>query len=168
MKNQKELVITLEKALKFSGFSSIVITKNESNMYLIECKKIYNYKIYAFLRSIGKSGWSNKPEIRRVQIAAFDVDRLIPSGDQHTCMIIGIQELLDKDIFVVWNVYNYGLHKTNRSCYVKVTNLFKGFLQGYFSTTDSNQKIWISDSYNIDKLLNEYLNFNKSSLGDMM
>lgn len=167
MKNQKELVLSLEKGLKSSGFTSISILKSESNMYLIELKKINDFKIYAFLRSIGKSGWSDKPEIRRVQIAAFDVERLIPSGDRHTCMIIGIQELLDRDIYVVWNVYNYGLHRTNRSCYVKASNLFKGFLQGYLTITDSNQKIWISDAYHLDTLLNEYLNFNKSSLGDI-
>ena len=163
MKNQKELILTLEKGLKLSGFSSINISKNESNMYVIECKKIINYRIYAFLRSVGKSGWSDRPEIRRVQIAAFDVDRLIPSGDRHTCMIIGIQELFDSDIFVIWNIYNYGLHKTNRSCYVKAANIFKGFLQGYLSVTDSSQKIWISDSYHLDILLTDYFKINNTS-----
>lgn len=167
MKNQQELFKSLEKAFLLSGFTSVRFTKKEMNMYLIELTKMRDYKIYAFLRSIGKSGWSDKPEIRRVQVAAFDVDKLIPSGDQHTCMIIGIQEILDRNIFVAWNVYNYGLHKTNRSCYVKAVNLFKGFLQGFVSLTDSNQKIWISDEYNLDVLLNDYLSYNKSSLGDI-
>ena len=135
-------------------------------MYEIKLKKIQEYKIYAFIRSIGSSGWKDKTNIRRVQISGFNVSHLPVSKKDITSMIIGVESLFDKDLFVIWNIYNYGSHEKNRSCYVNVSSLFQAFLKGYFTTTDANQRVWISDEYHLDTLLNEYLAYNYCSLGD--
>lgn len=159
------LIDRLTNILKESGFTDITCELVESKLYKLKVKKILNFEIYFYLRKVGKSGWADKKEIRRVQVAAFNVNSL-PSTNHHTTsMIIGLQTIFDEDICVVWNVYNYGNHSKNRSCYVKTANIYKAFTTGYITTTDSNQKIWLCNQYNFDRLLNDYIKTNYISDG---
>lgn len=159
------LIDRLTKILEESGFTDISSELVESRLYKIKMKKISTFEIYFYLRNIGKSGWSDKKEIRRVQVAGFNVNSLPPTNHQSASMIIGIQNIFDEDICVVWNIYNYGNHSKNRSCYVKTANIYKAFTTGYVTTTDSNQKIWLCDRNNFDRLLNDYIMTNYISDG---
>jgi len=161
MERRRELDGLLKEAFETSGFIGVRIVRAEQGMYKITMSKIVEYTIFAFIRTIGKSGWAEKPNIRRVQIAGFDLNRLTATTNTITCCIIGVERIYDRDIFVVWNVYNYGNHEKNRSCYVQTINISKAFQLGYFTTTDAKQKIWLSDTFNLDKLFQEYINFNK-------
>src|SRR5690554_6067570 len=156
----------LVKSLELSGYSEIQINKNKDNMYEITLRKISNYKIYLFLRNVSNAGWSDKPEKRRVQVTAFDVKKLPPTGKHVTAMILGVQEIFDRFIFVAWDIYKYGGHATNRSCYINTTNIYNAFLRGFITTMDQSQKVWLADSYNLDKLINNYIEYNYSSIGD--
>lgn len=160
------LIDIFKNSLETSGFFDITIVKNNLNMYEISLRKIKEYKLHIFLRKITYAGWSDKPEKRRVQVSSFDLSKLPASGGSVTCMIIGVQELFDRYIFVAWNIYEYGSHATNRSCYVHTTSIYNGFLKGYLSRVDQSQKIWVSDGYNLDKLILDYMDFNYSSLGE--
>lgn len=160
------LINDLIKGLQTSGYTDINVSKNEFNMFIIEMRKINEYKLYVFLRKVTKAGWKNLPEKRRVQVSSFNINELPPSGKKSTCMILGIQEIFDRNIFIAWNVYNYGYHATNRSCYVHTSNIYKVFTKGYLTTTDQSNKIWLSDEYNIDKLISSYIEYNYSSLGE--
>lgn len=166
MKKLDTLIKRITEGFVSSGFIVNEISVLPNNMVIFKINKINNYELYAFIRHVSKSGWSDKPQVRRVQIAKFNINELIASGSTKTCMILGVQELLDRDIFVAWDIYNYGNHKTNRSCYVSANNIFKAFINGYLTTTDSNQKVWISDPFHLDVLLNDYIKHNWSSLGE--
>lgn len=166
MLKQIDLINIFVEGLKRSGFTDIEVTKNILNMNVIKMRKINNIILHVFIRKVSKSGWSDKPQKRRVQVSAFDIDKLPATGKTTTCMIIGIQELFDRNIFVAWNIYNYGVHTTNRSCYVSTHNLYNGFVDGFLTTTDQSQKVWIADEYNLDKLISDYMVFNYSSIGE--
>ncbi len=164
MKKQNN-IDKIKEAILCSGFSIINFNRTNEGFYKIEIDKINHYTIYAFIRTVSGSGWSNKPDIRRVQIKGFDIDSVIASGHSNTSMIIGVDSLYSKDIFIFWNIYNFGNHKKNRSCYVHVNNIFQTFNKGYTITTDFKQKIWLSDKFNFNIILKDYMKFNESALG---
>jgi len=162
-----DTVSKIELGLVKSGFQIInSIFLNDFNVHKIIIKSNIEITVYAYLKKITSSGWSNKTNVRRVQISKLDMSKLVKSTLNETAIIIGYQDIFEKTIYVAWNVYKYIAHKTNRSCYVNASSLFKAFIDGYFTTTDLSQKVWVSDEKNLNKLLYDYMKYNATITED--
>lgn len=159
----KTLLERFSNILTNSGFQIIKTEKNR-NMYTFVIKKVGIFTIHFLLRTVSTSGWKDKPFIRRVQIASFDINELPKTTNNETCMIVGIENLFDKDLVVVWDIYRYGIHFTNRSCYVNVTSLANALENSYYYGINSNLPVWISTDTSFDILLSRYIEKNKVSI----
>lgn len=159
MKSSKiEIQEKLINALETAGYKNVSLEYNRQSK-LIELSFFGHdkVKIYCITKNIVNSGWADKPLIKRIQLSKFDSSLLPISTFKETAIIIGYIHILDKDMFIFWSFYRNISHNTNRSCYVTVKSLFKGYLDGFYRPFESGQNVWITDSLNIKKALYDYM-----------
>jgi len=144
--SQKEITAALNEMFTISGFEIIKITKRKSGVLLMNC--LYSQKVYTFIcivRNISNSGWKEKPFIKRIQIQnlrLIDPSLYIDTTDTSTVLILGYYNFDANPLFVMWDFYQYTMHKTQRSCYVNIGTMLKAYSDGIFAATDSKQKVW--------------------------
>lgn len=161
VKTRNELLADLETAILFSGYEIKETNYNTKTTFSkIRIAKNNQIELEFIIKNIVNSGWSHKPLIRRVQIRNIPQEELTVSSMTQTSIIIGVIDVIDKTMFVAWSPYLNSFHRTNRSCYVQLSTVFQGYLKGYFSSVESNQRIWISDNKNLHRLLYNYLKSN--------
>jgi len=164
MKNSEFLIDILEKALLNSGYESLDYSFNKNTcLYEFRIHGIHDFNIFAIYKKIVNGGWKEKPLIKRVQIPKIDVSKLPISTFSVTSMVIGTLEVVDKNLFVIWSLYNNTAHNTNKSCYVRMHNIFKAYLEGFFIGEDFNQRVWIADEKNLNKIFYDFLKHNNTT-----
>ena len=105
------------------------------------------------MKNISNSGWSDKPEIKRIQIPKLPV-----IGRQHKrdfYMLIGLCTYEDTDIMAVWNPQNYLTHNTVCSCYVFFSSLNKAFDNGFFFGKNKGKEVLTCTSKGFNDLIKE-------------
>lgn len=122
------------------------------------------YKIVMYYKNITGSGWSNKPNIRRVQVTNVrnvDINKYISTSNNSFFVIFGYYNFDNNPIMVAWNAYNFVYHATTRSCYVSIDLLIEGYKKGFLKTYYSKQKMWIFTPHNFELFLNDYIKCNR-------
>lgn len=160
--NKNEIFIT---SLISSGYK-ILSNSYENGYHELLIEKNSEIRIKYMIKNIVKSGWENKPLIRRIQITKIESKDLLISNNKQTTFLIGILPVIDKNIFVIWNVYKNNNHNTNKSCYVNLQTIFRTYLEGYVSCMESDQMIWASDENNLGKAIYNYMLYNNTTLGE--
>jgi len=165
MLNKTDILDVFHNSLIKSGYNNVEHENSRIEQFeLFKIDGLHELKLHIIAKNITKSGWIDKPLIRRVQIGPIQSTQLPVSTLNESAFILGVIKIIDKYIFTVWSVYENFSHNTNRSCYVKIPNLFKAYIDGYYKCEDSSQMIWISDESNLNKLIFDYLTFNKTTL----
>lgn len=169
MKNDKKMsenkIDAFTSALLCSGYEIKKLTQ-EGLFYEILVKKNAEIKIKFIIKNIVKSGWSDKPLIRRIQIPKITEKSFLISNFKQTTMLVGFIRVIDKNIFVLWSIYKNNSHKTNKSCYINLQTIFRTYLEGYVSCMESDQMIWAADENNLSKALYNYLSYNNTTIGE--
>lgn len=161
MKNSELLISLFEKAVLSSGYESLQYSfDKDTNLYKFQIHGIHSFEIFAIYKRIVSGGWKDKPLIKRVQIPKVDINKLPISTFSVTSMVIGTIEVIDKHIFVIWSLYKNTTHNTFRSCYVRIQNIFKAYLEGTFIGEDFSQRVWIADESNLNKIFYDFLKHN--------
>lgn len=112
---------------------------------------------HCILKNISSSGWSWKPNIKRIQVKSY-ADKNIPPHCRKETTILGGFCLIDgKPIICVWDIFAYMSQKTVRSCYVSIDNIIKGKNEGFVKVTDSDQTVYISDETHFNVLVDTFI-----------
>lgn len=123
----------------------------------INAKKI---TLHFLLKNIVNSGWSDKPDIKRIQVKALTAES-VPVNNHSTCSLFaGFAFVNGEPIMAVWNPFMYVFHKTNRSCYINVHSLALCARDGFLKTLDSNQEVLLCNKENLLNLLKTYVERN--------
>ena len=162
---KKELLNKFQEFIYISGYFIMKKSNLSSvpyDIYISNGK--YNYRMLMYFKNITGSGWSNKPNIRRVQVSNVrndDIDKYINTTDNSFLVILGYYNFDNNPIMVAWNAYNYVYHNTQRSCYIDIDSLQKGYNNGYYKTICSNQSVWIFTPTYFEKFIEDYIKTNK-------
>lgn len=164
--DKKTLKAELESFLNKSDYQVVQWTKQNGTPFELIVKDSDNNLIFLalYLKNITGAGWSNKPNIKRVQVS--NVRKVAPEDvyettDYQTVLILGYYNFDNSPLMVAWNAYRYMNHSTVRSCYIDIKGLEKGYKMRYFYGTFSKQKIWVFNSYNFGRFFKEYIEINK-------
>jgi len=74
--------------------------------------------LQAFLKNIGNSGWSSRPDIKRIQIPALTDRGFLPTTQQNISIILGFVLSNGDLILAAWNPFLFMFHQTTRSAYL--------------------------------------------------
>lgn len=161
--NEKYLVF--ECFLDKSGFAILSKSQRSNGIrdYLIsrDDRKLI---IHLIMKNISGSGWSWRPDIRRVQIRKFNLKDL-PTNKQNEIFLLGGICTVDGDpLMCVWNIFEYMTQRTVRSCYVDVSTLIDAHNIGYLSKVVSDHRVYISNITSLGKLITEFIKRNSLSI----
>ncbi len=115
-----------------------------------------------YLKNITGAGWADKPGIKRCQVKNFKADHLggIKIVElRHYNLILGYYNYDSNPILVAWDAYRYLKHETNRSCYVTVDSLKRGYEKKFYEGVVSSQKCWIFTGDKFDLFLKRYIEY---------
>lgn len=161
--SKNELKIQFENFIKESGYHiESWINQNSTPYELIIANEERKIHLHLFLKNITGAGWEDKPKIKRVQVKnvrTTSIKDYVKTSNRETLMILGYYNYDDNPIMVAWDAYRYIRHNTIRSCYVNVDTLQQGYSNGYFVGTDSDQKVWLFDTYHFEKFVEDYIKY---------
>lgn len=164
--SKKDLINKFEEFISNGGYKLKQWIKCSNAPYecliLNRSNEIFDLIIY--LKNITGAGRKDKINRKRVQVSNIkkvSPDDFIPTSINRTMIILGYYNFDNNPIMVAWDAYRYIGHNTMRSAYVTVETLLRGYQNGYIETIDSSQKVWVFNSANFEKFLNEYINYNK-------
>lgn len=157
--NKTELYDCFKSFLSKSSFN--ILNENISpDIYNLRINDTARkFEIHFILKNISGSGWSDKDEIKRIQVGNVKKN-IVYTNKVRTHFLGGIINYNEKNILIVWNSYRYLNHETNRSCYVNLESIKTAFEKGYYYTNDFEQEIWLCDEYHFNLLIRDYINFN--------
>lgn len=163
--SKKDLFEKFKEFISKCGYSITDNNDFKRTPYVVNIKKEDNeYKLIMFYKNITGAGWSDKPNVKRVQVTNVrkgDISKYVSTSSNETFMILGYYNFDDNPIMVAWNAYHYVYHDTTRSCYVDIDTLLDGYKKGYIETIYAKQNIWVFTPDYFDKFLHEYIESNK-------
>lgn len=140
--------------------NKIKSTKEKGLTYKISFdNKEYILHIRA-MNNITNSGWSDKPQIRRIQVDRKYLDDLVDTKENELTIICGLVQFKNEPIFCFWNPKRYITHKTRCSCYVNVSSINTAFKEGYYFGHDSGKEIYACNSHNLQRVIIEFIKNN--------
>lgn len=122
--------------------------------------------VLLYLKNITNAGWESKPFIKRVQVSnptILNLDFNRYDNSEKISLILGYYNY-EKPIFVSWDAFEFRRHKTNRSCYVEVSDLIEGYNNGFLKTKSSGQDITLFTPDNFELFLNDFMDNVECSL----
>ncbi len=130
------------------------------NLVIIDSKK-EKISLHILFKNITHSGWRKKPHIKRIQVTNLkDTHNYLFEKESHShLMYLGYYNFDNNPIFVVWDPERYTNHNTNRSCYVILDTLKRGYDIGYLETVNSNQKLWVFESGFFKQFIRNYTKY---------
>ena len=152
----------LIKYLEFFFLSSSILIlekrKNIDNSLYYKCEIDSDiYELSINIKSLSKSGWADRLDIRRIQVQTISN---LPVTTNNSCyLLLGFCTYKDEPMCICWNANRYVFHKSNRSCYVDVSSIYKGFQNGYYFGFDHHREVFVSNNKNFDKLIKEYISY---------
>lgn len=141
-----------------SSFPIIDKQKEKDNTFVYKItykNKDFNLKIFS--KNICNSGWSDKPEIKRIQIPALTTDYKTTKSE---CFLLaGLCHYIDKDLLVVWgSPGRYRNYSSIRSAYVDVYSLNSGYEKGFCKVNINRiEFIYICDKEHFKDLVDNYI-----------
>ncbi len=160
--NKKELLIAFEDSIKDGNWKFKEWKQKRKAPYqCIINDGIKDIDIVLYLKAISNAGWDYKPEYKRVQVGnrnLLDLKMLRKQNATKLNLIIGYYNY-EKPIFAGWNANEYTRHRTNRSCYVNVGNLIKGYQNDFFETECFGQPVTVFKPEFLTTYINQYISY---------
>lgn len=154
-----------EKFLELLEKNKYYIYKSNSKSpidIVVKDEKDKLYRLVVFLRNITGAGWSEKKHFKRVQVVNVrfcQPDKFISTTSNQAMFILGYYNFDNNPIYAAWDLYRYTNHNTNRSCYVTVDHLVRGFNEGFYEGVSSDNIIWVFKEDYFWKFINRYINY---------
>ena len=173
-----EIILSQDKKLSYEELKELIISEtknsvskiiefdiNRQGQSIIKIQKDeIIYEVIALIKNITGAGWRDKPWIKRVQVSNI-ATREISLNDRKFNLIFGVYSFDDNPLFVCWDPYRYLNHVTQRSCYVSITTLQRGYEKEYYEGVDSSQKVWVFKGNNFDKFISNYIKYLSENMG---
>jgi len=160
----KHLREKFESIISLSGCSLIWSNvKTAPFEFEVSFKGKKKYRIVAYLKCVSEAGWSDKPNIKRVQVTnvrLIDTSKYLDTNSQQTNLILGIYFFRNNVVMVGWDAYKYVYHNKNRSCYVDINALKLGTTEGLYQGDVSKQKVWVFKPNHFEDFLEMYIKYN--------
>ncbi len=158
-----DITLAIQKMIVQNDF---VILKYEKLSPLIKLiikdSKNKTISLNILYKNITHSGWRDKPHIKRIQVTnlKYTHSYLFEKDSPSSFLIyLGYYNFDSNPIFVVWDPERYTKHATNRSCYVLIETLQRGYDLSYLSTINSNQKLWVFKSSHFKQFVTDYADY---------
>ena len=164
--------IRYDKEIIYRTFEQLFIT--ESNIiikdYYVENEKRWrkyilnfddkDYSLHVRFKNVTSGGWSNKPNVRRIQIPRVQLDNIVETKENELTMLAGFVTFKNSPLFCFWNPKRYITHKTTCSCYVNVSSINIAFKEGFYFGHDSGKEVYICNSLNLKRVIKEFIQNN--------
>ncbi len=167
LRDELENLINLTKY----NFTKWTYTKSQPYQCIIESESEY-IEIVLYLANITNAGWEDRPHKKRAQVTnvkELNLKFSRYSNMSRMSLILGYYNF-EKPIFVSWDARKYQRHKSNRSCYVDVEDLLRGYQLGYVELIRSKNPIQVFTPSNVDKWMEkqfEVIHSDISSISDL-
>lgn len=157
--NKNDLINIFDSFILNSEFKIVSKESNgDVNIYKIKDNG-RKFELHFILKNISTGGWSDKPQIFRIQVGNVK-DNIVDTNKIRTHMLCGVVKFNDEYVLVVWNSKLYTNHNTNRSCYVKLSDIEKCNKEGYVMSNEFNQVSWLCNDRHFSLLIRDYINYN--------
>ncbi len=111
------------------------------------------FNVHVYIRSISGAGWSDKPEINRIQIPK--IPQIPRQRSIEFRLLCGVATFDGKDIIAIWDPTNYLTHNTVCSCYVFFSSFDKAYLNGYYFGLNKGKEVMTCTAEGFSDLLRE-------------
>ncbi len=126
---------------------------NPFELYSIVLPDGFRIKVHVYLKNITGAGWSDKPEIKRIQIRK---PLQLPKQRRDDFYILcGLCNYNSENVLVVWDPWNYMTHKTACSCYVFISSLEKAINGGFFHGLNKGKEVMTCTAQHFGELIRE-------------
>ncbi len=154
---KERLISIFEKIAKKSG--CIIVRNNDiEDIGSFLCFSVTTvdgnvFKIHIDIKNISGAGWSDKPEIKRIQIRKLPE---IPRQRKNEFYILaGIANYDSTSVLAVWDPMNYTTHNTVCSCYVYISSLEKAKTSDLFFGLNKGKEVMTCSENGFEKLIKE-------------
>lgn len=112
-------------------------------------------KLTSYIKNISSAYLSYDPSVERIQIPPIpsihktEIDKIF--------LLIGYSEHDGESFLVCWDPQRYVSHGRYRSAYVYRDNIRKGLSDGYYSTVDHNNKVYICKKGYFKNVVKDYI-----------
>lgn len=158
---KKELLSSFEQYINNGGWKFVKWSQKKKSPYqCVVNNGKYNVDILLYLKNITNAGWEDKPHSKRIQVGNnkdIDFSMLRNQNKKKINLIIGYYNY-NKPIFAAWDSEEYTRHKTNRSCYIDVVDLIKGYKKKFIKVMRRGQQLYVFTPNNLIKYINHYIN----------
>lgn len=121
--------------------------------YQIHLQNGLSMTVHIYAKNISGAGWSDKPEIKRIQIKKLPN---IPRQKKNELYVLcGVCNYGGEDLLAVWDPMNYMTHNTCCSCYVYISSLEKALNTGLFHGLNKGKEVMTCSARHFGDLLNE-------------
>ncbi|HHX70807.1 MAG TPA: hypothetical protein GX708_22495 [Gallicola sp.] len=144
--------IIIKSSLPTESPIEVIVRDNNEN----------DYRFVVNIRNITGSGWKDKIDIKRVQVINIlysSPEKIITTNQNQAMFLLGYYNFDNNPIFVAWDFYRYTKHNTNRSCYVTINHLQRGFENGFYEGVSAQNIIWVFKIQYFSKFVEKYINY---------
>lgn len=154
----KEKLINLFMAsVKKSGYEITRLEKaddtNPFEPFEIIATDGSKYTIHVCLKNISGAGWSDKPEIKRIQIK--QLPELPRQRKKEFYILCGVCAYEETTLLAIWDPANYVTHNTVCSCYVYFSSLEKAMNNGAYHGLNKGKFVMTSREDSFGEVINE-------------
>ncbi len=123
----------------------------EDGCHVFVINKDYSlFRLTVYLKTISSAYLSYDPSVDRIQIPP--IPSMHKTEKNKAFLLVGIKD----EVLVAWNPQRYTHHEKYRSAYVFQENIKRGE-NGYYSTMDHDNKIYVCKAGFFAKLLETYI-----------
>ena len=110
-------------------------------------------RVHIYAKNISGAGWSDKPEIKRIQVKKLpEIPRQTKDDFYVLC---GVCDYDSQVILAAWDPQNYMTHNTCCSCYVYISSLEKAINGGLFHGLNKGKEVMTCSEIHFGDLLKE-------------
>ena len=132
---------------------SVLDSNGQFTRFLVVDSEGIEYRIALFFRNIGGAGWSDKPQIKRIQIPVITLGQ--SQRKNSFSYLCGFAKYDNKSFFAFWDPENYQTHNTVCSCYIFVSSFEKANKSGAFMGLNEGKEVFLCNSIGFEIILKE-------------
>lgn len=132
---------------------SVLDSNEQFTSFLVIDSEGTECRVSLFFRNISGAGWSDKPQIKRIQIPVIALNqRQRKNSFSYLC---GFAKYDNKPFFAFWDPENYQTHNTVCSCYIFISSFEKANKYGSFMGLNKGKEVFLCNSAGFEKVIKE-------------
>lgn len=157
------LLAIFETALLKAGFLIVEATKDKSYPKMTDITIQIDKSIivlHANISQISSAYLPGNSNAMRRQIAALDMETLPKNTKQSATILVGYYDDGNVGVFALWNAFYFVGHKTNRSCYVNLSDLEAAAKTGLLFSSYSKTPVYLAKDEKLKECLIKFIDDN--------